>query len=124
MALPALWVGLLYDAQARAGATALLSHLSFAQLLELQARVAKESLAARVPGPGGAAVVDLARELVSLARGGLSRWAAESGADEGHLLDPLEELARGGVPLSEKLLLFWKRANRDAAAVINLSAIA
>ncbi len=122
MALPALWVGLLYDAQARAGAVALLAHLSFAQLLELQASVAKESLAARVPG--GGAVVDLARELVSLARGGLSRWAAQSGADEGHLLDPLEELARGGVPLSEKLLLFWKHANRDAAAVINSTAIA
>ena len=123
LALPALWMGLLYDREARRGAIALTSEWSFAELLELQAQVARRSLLAPLPRGKGTAL-DLARELLVLARAGLGRWAAVSGSDERPFLDPLLELAAGGVPLSEKLLLFWKRANRDPAAVINSSDIA
>src|SRR5205085_10635269 len=51
MALPALWVGLLYDAEARAGATALTAGWSFAERVQFQAQVAQRALAAR--GPAG-----------------------------------------------------------------------
>ena len=123
MALPALWMGLLYDREARRGAIALTEGWSFAELLELQAQVARRALAAPLPQGKGTAL-DLVRELLVLARAGLGRWAQVSGSDERAFLDPALELAAGGLPLSEKLLLFWKRANRSPASVINSSDIA
>ena len=123
MSLPALWMGLLYDQEARRGAIALTSGWSFAELLELQVQVARLALAAPLPRGKGTAL-DLVRELLDLARGGLGRWAAVSGSDERSFLEPALELAAGGVALSEKLLLSWKGENREAAAVINSSDIA
>jgi glutamate--cysteine ligase len=122
LSLPALWVGALYDRQAREEAASLTAHLSFGQLLELQAAVARDALAAKLPG--GGSVAHVARELVQICRAGLQRWGAESGADESAMLDPLEALLREATPLSGKLLLFWKRANRDVASVIHSTAIA
>jgi len=51
IALPALWVGILYDASAREAAAELTRRWKFSDLLQFQAEVARHAL--RAKGPGG-----------------------------------------------------------------------
>ena len=122
MALPALWVGLLYDEEARQGAIALTERWTFAERLEFQAAVVKSALSAK--GPGGATAQDLAKQVLSLARSGLARWAKVSGADDGALLDPAAEIAESGVTLAERVLLEWEAADRDPRVLSRLWRVA
>jgi glutamate--cysteine ligase len=115
-------MGLLYDAQARAGAYELVRKWTFAELLQFQGDVARTALSAR--GPGGATALALARELLALARAGLGRWAAFSGCDDRRFLDPLDAIARDGRTLAERVLDEYKAANRDPASLIRAWAIA
>jgi len=116
LSLPALWVGLLYDRDARAGAWALTERWTFAERLAFQAEVARSALAAR--GPGGVTARELAVELLALARQGLRSWAQVSGVDESALLDPAEEVARSGRTMAERAMAAWEGAGRDAEALI------
>ncbi|HTO97520.1 MAG TPA: glutamate-cysteine ligase family protein, partial [Myxococcales bacterium] len=77
MALPALWVGILYDRGAREAAAQLTRDWKFSQLLDFQAEVARGALHAR--GPDGSTALELARDLVRIARAGLKGWQAASG---------------------------------------------
>jgi glutamate--cysteine ligase len=97
MAFTALWVGLLYDAPARAAAWELTRDWTFARRLEFQGEVARSAL--RAPG-----ALDLARELARIARYGLQGWAARSGLDERLHLDALEEILAPGKTLAERAL--------------------
>ena len=114
MALPALWVGLLYDAEARAGATALTAGWSFAERVQFQAQVAQRALAAR--GPAGESALELGRELLSLARAGLRRFSPGDAA----LLDPAAEIAESGVTLAERALQAWQESNGDPESLVRL----
>ena len=116
LALPALWMGVLYDAQARAAAAELVRGWSFTELVAFQGEVARSALAAR--GPRGATALALSRELVAIAREGLGRWAQQSGFDERRYLAPIEELARDGRTLAERAVSGWLAANRDPASLI------
>ena len=116
MSLPAIWMGLLYDRDARAAAWALTERWSWSERLAFQEQVARRALQAQ--GPGGVTALTLARELLAIAGRGLASWARVSGSDERGFLAPAQELAVGGYPLSEKLLSKWKLANRDPAALI------
>jgi glutamate--cysteine ligase len=96
--LPALWKGLLYDAQARAAAWALVADAPFAVLEAARADVARRGLAAQ---HGGVPVAELARGLVELAQDGLRRigHAGRRDADETSFLDPVfEQLELGRSP--------------------------
>src|SRR5712691_6712495 len=97
LAFTALWVGLLYDPRARAAAWELTRKWSFAQRLEFQGEVARSAL--RAPR-----ALDLARELVSIARKGLAGWAARSGLDERPHLDSLDDIVASGKTLAERAL--------------------
>ncbi|HEX9577071.1 MAG TPA: glutamate-cysteine ligase family protein [Myxococcales bacterium] len=97
LAFTALWVGLLYDPPARAAAWELTRKWSFAQRLEFQGEVARSAL--RAPR-----ALDLARELVSIARKGLAGWAARSGLDERPHLDSLDDIVASGKTLAERAL--------------------
>jgi glutamate--cysteine ligase len=97
LAFTALWVGLLYDPPARAAAWELTRKWSFAQRLEFQGEVARSAL--RAPR-----ALDLARELVSIARKGLAGWAARSGLDERPHLDSLDDILASGKTLAERAL--------------------
>ncbi len=111
-ALPALWMGILYDEGALAAAWALLRELTFAERLELQAAVARRGLAARCRK---GSVLDLARELLAIADAGLAaqRCEAHEAASERVVLDPLRELlARGRCPADDARAT-WERAGRD-----------
>jgi len=101
--VPALWKGLLYDREARDGAFALLADWSAAEREAAYQAVARRGLAAEA---NGRKVLDLAKELLALARAGLSRDLA--GKDDGALLEPVAaQLALGKSP-GQALLEAWE----------------
>ncbi len=111
-ALPAFWVGLLYDARAQAEAAALVADWTAAEHDYLRAEVPRRALRTEFRGRPLSA---LAEEVVAIARAGLARRArAEEGgaADEVHHLDNLVEiLDRGQTPAEIKLANYegrWK----------------
>jgi glutamate--cysteine ligase len=102
-ALPALWVGLLYDPAALDAAWALVKGWSTEERQKLRDDVPRLGLKAEI---AGRSVRDVGRDVVELARAGLARRRRLDyrGADESHFLAPLEEvIARGETP-AEALL--------------------
>lgn len=117
-ALPPLWKGLFYDAEALEAAWELLGRTSVAELDAGQLDVAKRGLRAEM---GGRKLLDLARELVAYSAEGLRRIAAESGsgASEAGFLDPLLEQIDKGVSPGEETLERWRGEwNRDWSSLI------
>jgi len=106
-ALPAVWKGLLYDADALDGTLSLLAGISTEALDVGQLDVARRGLRAEM---GKHKVRDLARELVALADGGLGRIHADgfSDADERGFLDPLREQIEKGMSPGEEIARRWK----------------
>lgn len=103
-ALPALWVGLLYDDAALDAAWDLVKHWSMEEREALRDAVPK--LALDAPIPGGRKLLDLAREVLPIARAGLSARAKlnSSGDNETGFLEPLEEIAESGKVPAQRLL--------------------
>ena len=89
-ALPALWVGLLYDQDSLESAKEMIATWSAAERQALRDAVPKTGLATPFRN---ASVLDLAREVVALAQDGLRRRAAAGNGmqDETGYLAPLEE---------------------------------
>ena len=112
LALPALWVGLLYDEAARDGAIRLTADWTFAERLAFQAEVARHALSAR--GPRGVRAQDLAREIVALATAGLKRQSV----DESAFLDPVAEIAESGRTLAQRQLEVFEASGRDPASLL------
>ena len=122
IALPALWVGILYDASAREAAYALTRGWKFSELLQFQADVARSAL--RAQGPGGVTALDLARDLVRIARAGLKGWQKASGFDEARNLDALSGILDPGRTLAERVLEAYRDSGGDPASVLKLWQIA
>jgi len=103
-ALPALWVGLLYDGQALDAAWDLVKHWNLSERSQVRNDVPR--LALKTPVPGGGTVHDLARQVLDIASGGLSRRARlnSAGDNEGGFLDPLHEVVATGVTPADRLL--------------------
>lgn len=112
LGLPALWLGLLYDRDARAAAWELTARWTFVERLAFQADVARHALGAR--GPGGVRALDLAREVLAAARRGLGAWGARTGVDDRPFLEPLDALAASGVTLAEQALAAWDAGGPEA----------
>jgi glutamate--cysteine ligase len=106
-ALPALWKGLLYDEEALSAAWALVEDWSFEEREAALDAVAREGLAAEVPG---GPVLPLAREVVSIAFGGLRRIAhpGASRDDERGFLEPLFEQVETGKSPGQVVLDHWE----------------
>ena len=102
-ALPALWVGLLYDDQALSAAWDMVKDWSLEEHDYLRAEVPRGAL--KVPFRGGT-VQDLAREMLAIAHGGLERRNIKdaTGDLETRFLTVLEEIAASGVTPAEELL--------------------
>ncbi len=102
-ALPALWVGLLYDSDAQTAAWDLIKGLDAETREDLRVAASVQGLQGEA---GGVKLHDLAREAVEIARQGLAA-RAKSGAggllpDETHFLNALEEsVETGRVPADE-----------------------
>jgi glutamate--cysteine ligase len=103
LALPALWTGLLYDKDARDGAASLIADWTEEERQALRDAVPRHGLAA--PFRDGT-VLDVAREMVSLANQGLKHRALydADGEDERKLLVPLEQTVEEGRSPAERLL--------------------
>ena len=105
-ALPALWVGLLYDDDALDAAWELVRDFSREERHALRDGVPKHAL--KLPFRRGS-VRDLALETLQIASHGLKRRAClnRNGADEAVFLEPLIEVAEAGqTPAERKLELF------------------
>ena len=102
-ALPALWVGLLYDDEAKAMARDLVHDFTPAEHVHLRDNVPKFGL--KTPFRGRT-VRDLALEVLAISLGGLRRRAIPNpkGRDETCFLDPLFEIADSGKTQAEILL--------------------
>lgn len=105
-ALPALWKGLFYDADACAAAFELAARWSQEEREAAMESVSRAGLAAQV---GGRPVLELARELVEIAGEGLRRIAeASRQPDERRFLEPIRaQLALGKSP-GEVVLERWE----------------
>jgi glutamate--cysteine ligase len=105
-ALPALWVGLLYDGTALDAAWDLVKNWSAEDRANLKAAVPTQALKAKF---GKGTVRDLALEVLKIARAGLNaRKAGDlAGTDESGFLNVLQTIADSGeCPAEEKLKLF------------------
>jgi len=105
-ALPAFWVGLLYDDAALDAAWDLVKDFSMDERNALRDGVPK--LALNVPFRNGT-LGDLAREAVKISVAGLRRRAAlnASGADETRFLEPLIEMAEANETAAERKLALY-----------------
>jgi glutamate--cysteine ligase len=102
-ALPAFWVGLMYDSLALDGAWQMVQDWTAAEREALRNAVPISALDARV---GNRTVRDIAAELLELARAGLARRANRNGegADETIYLAPIEEIVASGKTPADRLL--------------------
>ena len=103
-AMPAFWVGLLYDQTALDEAWDLVKDWSAAHREAM--RRAAPALGLKAAAPGGRLLQDVAKAAVHIAYGGLKRRArlGEAGDDETGFLHDLQEIAETGVTPAERLL--------------------
>ena len=103
-ALPALWVGLLYDQGALDAAWDLVKDWDMAGREELRSAVPK--LALDAPLPGGGKLMAIAAEVLAIARSGLQARARlnDSGDNETGFLAPLDEIVASGKVPAQRLL--------------------
>jgi|TARA_B100000315_G_scaffold146558_1_gene135485 glutamate--cysteine ligase len=117
-ALPALWVGLLYDQGAQDAAWDLIKHFTVGEMARIRAEVPRLGLA--TPLDQGGTLLDLARPVLDVAVGGL-RARARPGAvsaDETEYLATLQETVAIGRTPAELLLERYNGAwNRSVDAI-------
>ncbi|PTM39042.1 glutamate--cysteine ligase [Bosea sp. 124] len=101
-ALPAFWVGLLYDQAALDAAWDLVKGWSDEERQALRDAVPKAGLSAMV---AGRSLREIAREVLALSRAGLVRRARRNGAgaDETGFLDPLDAIVSADRTVSQNL---------------------
>jgi glutamate--cysteine ligase len=102
-ALPALWVGLLYDDLALDAACDLVKDWTVEERQQLRDEVPRLGFQTMIRGRS---VLDLARDCVALARQGLARRARldREGEDETQYLEVLEQIVAQGITPAEELL--------------------
>ncbi len=103
-ALPALWVGLLYDSAALDAAWDMVKDWSLEERQALRDAVPR--LALDAPIPGGGKLRDIAGEVLDIAHAGLAARDRRNAAgdNETGFLDPLREIARTGKVPAQLLL--------------------
>jgi glutamate--cysteine ligase len=103
LALPALWVGLLYDETSLDAAWDLAKTWSAQERQKLRDDVPKQGLAAKIQGR---TIFEIASEVLKASRAGLARRKHFdlSGQDETRYLEVLEDRIARGVTPAEELL--------------------
>jgi glutamate--cysteine ligase len=103
LALPALWVGILYDDVSLDAAWDLVKNWTAPERQKLRDEVPKAGLAAKIHGR---TVGEIAGEMLLLARRGLARrqYFDASGQDETRYLDVLEDRHHRGTTPAQELL--------------------
>jgi len=102
-ALPAFWVGLLYDGASLDAAAELVRSWSSAERQKLRDEVPRLGFAASIRGR---AVLDIAKDCLALSRAGLRRRERldQNGLDETRYLAPVQHFVDRGVTPAEELL--------------------
>lgn len=105
-ALPALWVGLLYDQAALDAAWDLVKDWTAEERQTLRDAVPRQALHAVIRGR---TVQDVAKDVLKLARAGLEARGQQGckGRTEAAFLDPLDEIAHSGKTAAENLLALY-----------------
>ncbi len=105
-ALPAFWVGLLYDDAALDAAAALTADWTFADVLALRSAVPAEGLHARIRDRP---LMEIARQVLEISRAGLKSRARTNaeGMDESLFLASLDEVLAKKATLSDDLLMLY-----------------
>ncbi|HEX8445304.1 MAG TPA: glutamate--cysteine ligase [Sphingomonas sp.] len=103
-ALPAFWVGLLYDDAALDAAWDLVKHWTIADHNRIRADVPKQGLKTR--GPRGRTFQQLGREVLDIAHAGLAARGRlnAAGENETGFLNPLRDIVASGKTPAERLL--------------------
>ena len=103
-ALPAFWVGLLYDQSALDAAWDLVKDWGMETREALRASVPR--LALDAPLPGGGTLRNVASEVMAISRAGLASRARlnSSGDNETGFLEPLDEIVESGKVPAQRLL--------------------
>jgi glutamate--cysteine ligase len=112
-ALPALWKGILYDANACRAAWSLVEKMSASEREEAQLSVARRGLAGTI---GGRSALELAREFVGIASEALKAISRNRGIapDESHFLDPVWAQLETGKSPGEILVDRWRNGWKEA----------
>jgi len=121
-ALPALWVGLLYDQTSLDAAWDLVKHWTMEEREDLRNAVPK--LALDAPIPGGGTLRDIGKEALKISRAGLTARARlnSSGDNETGFLETLDEIvASGKVPAQRLLDRYHGEWNGDIQRVYKYS---
>ena len=105
-ALPALWVGLLYDSAALDAAWEIAKDWTAEERQKLRDDVPRLALHATIRGRS---VQDIARDVLKIARAGLEARGRHGckGKTEAAFLDPLDEIAQSGKTAAENLLALY-----------------
>ena len=105
-ALPAFWVGLLYDEEALSAADALTKDWSFEDVVALRDAVPSKGLNTSVAGHG---LLDIARETLSISRLGLKNRNRLNGdgQDESVFLSSIEEVLAKKTTLADDMLALY-----------------
>ncbi|MFP1633000.1 glutamate--cysteine ligase [Zhengella sp. ZM62] len=105
-ALPAFWVGLLYDGEALSAAEALVKDWTVAETQALRDSAPTLGLES---GIGGRSLHMVAREALEISRLGLKNRNRLNvdGFDEAHFLAPLEEIVARGTTDAQEMLAAW-----------------
>jgi glutamate--cysteine ligase len=117
-ALPALWVGLLYDQSALDAAWDEVKDWTLDERQALRDGVPRLGLA--TPIPGGETLQQLGERVLAISAAGLNARAAHNGAgdNESGFLDPLREiLARGATPAEILLARYHDEWNGDVSRI-------
>lgn len=102
-ALPAFWTGLLYDETALNEAEALTRGWSYEEVLAMREDAPRLALQTKFRKTN---LANLAKKVLKIARKGLANRAQcnQTGGDETHFLDPLEEMAASGKTIAGQML--------------------
>ena len=105
-ALPAFWVGLLYDQGALAAAEELTAGWTYADVQQLRDSVPAKGLKAEI---AGRPLMEIARAVVAISRDGLAsrKRLNGEGQDETVFLNPLEEVLATRATLADDLLTLY-----------------
>jgi glutamate--cysteine ligase len=103
-ALPALWVGLLYDSQALDAGWELVKHWTVEEREKLRDDVPK--LALEAVTPDGETMQEFSAKVLQIASDGLTRrnMLNSAGDNEGGFLDPLRDVVLSGMTPADRLL--------------------
>lgn len=106
-ALPAFWVGLMYDPDALNAAWDLVKGFDAATRQGLRVAASERALAGEA---GGVRLADLAAQALTLSRAGLAArgLAGPDGRDESHFLEVLEDEVARGETQADRLLRLWQ----------------